>query len=204
MNRGNSKPGPQLPEEDLQKKSQHNDGEIPTSSKPSITKLFLLMSPSEKAMIFISFILVIGSEAANLLTPLIVANAYDILVDPTISDDAERMSSINYYMIIAIVVTIAGIIAGFLRVTIQGVVGERVVARLRCMLYSKILKQGEMFDYHGSLVAQAITSCIISCDFQRLHSLMNTKVVSWFLDWEVIQPCCNQLYHKAYPTFSRN
>lgn len=119
-------------------------------------------------MIFVSFLLVVGSEAANLLTPLIVANAYDVLVDPTITDEEERMSQINYYMVIAIVVTVAGIIAGFLRVTIQvcklrcgypysnnyfivclnstlllqGVVGERVVARLRCRLYSQILKQG--------------------------------------------------------------
>ena len=102
------------------------------------------MDTSEKIMILLSFILVIGSEAANLLTPLIVANAYDILVDPSISDDEERMSSINYFMILAIVVTVAGIVAGFLRVTIQGVVGERVVARLRCKLYSRILKQGEV------------------------------------------------------------
>lgn len=74
-----------------------------------------------------------------------MANAYDTLVDPTIDDDtnSDRMKSINYYMVIAIVVTVAGIIAGFLRVTIQGVVGERVVARLRCRLYSRILKQGE-------------------------------------------------------------
>lgn len=118
------------------------------SSKPSVTKLFHLMDTSEKAMIIVSLVLVIGSEAANLLTPLIVANAYDILVDTSISDDEERMSRINYYMIIAIVVTVAGIIAGFLRVTIQGVVGERVVARLRCRLYSKILKQGKIDLHH--------------------------------------------------------
>ncbi|KAL3803461.1 hypothetical protein ACHAWO_002469 [Cyclotella atomus] len=127
------------------------------SSKPSITKLLHLMDTSEKLMIAISFILVIGSEAANLLTPLIVANAYDILVDSSISDDEERMSSINRYLIIAIIVTIAGIVAGFLRVTIQGVVGERVVARLRCRLYSKILKQEiAFFDEHksGELVSR--------------------------------------------------
>lgn len=115
------------------------------SSKPSITKLLHLLDTSEKLMLILSFILVIGSEAANLLTPLIVANAYDVLVDPSISEDKERMSSINHYMIIAIIVTVAGIIAGFLRVTIQGVIGERIVARLRCRLYSKILKQGEHF-----------------------------------------------------------
>ena len=130
---------------EIRNDSQKNQEEPSlTSTKPSILKLFHLMDTSEKIMILLSFILVIGSEAANLLTPLIVANAYDILVDPSISDDEERMSSINYFMILAIVVTVAGIVAGFLRVTIQGVVGERVVARLRCKLYSRILKQGEV------------------------------------------------------------
>lgn len=148
--------------------SKAKDETALASSKPSIRRLFQLMNKAEKNMIFVSFLLVVGSEAANLLTPLIVANAYDVLVDPTITDEEERMSQINYYMVIAIVVTVAGIIAGFLRVTIQvcklrcgypysnnyfivclnstlllqGVVGERVVARLRCRLYSQILKQG--------------------------------------------------------------
>ena len=138
-------------QKETNKPSPAKDEVALASSKPSITKLFHLMSTSEKMMIMISFVLVIGSEAANLLTPLIVANAYDILVDPTISDDKERMSSINHFMIIAIVITIAGIIAGFLRVTIQGVVGERVVARLRCKLYSRILKQGEIAAVRNAL-----------------------------------------------------
>ena len=85
------------------------------------------MDKAEKIMIFVSFLLVVGSEAANLLTPLIVANAYDVLVDPTITDEEERMSQINYYMIIAIVVTVAGIIAGFLRVTVQVCIIQLVV-----------------------------------------------------------------------------
>ena len=153
------------------------------SSKPSITKLFHLMSTSEKFMILLSFVLVIGSEASNLLTPLIVANAYDILVDPTISDDEERMSSINHYMIIAIIITIAGIVAGFLRVTIQGVVGERVVARLRCKLYSRILRQGETVAIIKHFVISACRQHNIwhlryPVFLKRLLSLMNTKVES--------------------------
>jgi hypothetical protein len=115
------------------------------SSKPSITNLLTLMNASEKLMIIVSFNLVFGSEAANLLTPLIVANAYNVLVEPSTSEDEERkMFSINHYMILAIIVTIAGIISDFFWVTIQSVVGERVVARLRCRLYSRILKQGEL------------------------------------------------------------
>jgi hypothetical protein len=65
----------------------------------------------------------------------------DILVDPSITDDDERMSEIKYYMFRAIIISIAGIVAGFIRAAIQGIIGERVVARLRCNLYAQILKQ---------------------------------------------------------------
>eukprot|EP00957_Ditylum_brightwellii_P149891 11415947-Ditylum_brightwellii.AAC.1 len=54
-------------------------------------------------------------------------------------------------MVLAIVVTIVGILAGFARAAIQGVIGERVVARLRCTLYKQILKQEiAFFDEHKS------------------------------------------------------
>lgn len=92
-----------------------------------------------------------------MVTPLVVANAYDILVDPSISDNATRMDGINHYMMLAIIITIVGIIAGFIRATIQGVIGERVVARLRCRLYKQILVQEiSFFDTHksGELVSR--------------------------------------------------
>ena len=81
------------------------------SLKPSLWKLFHLAMP-EMPMLLLSFILMIGSEATNMITPLIVANAYDVLVDPTITNEGEKMSEINGYMLIAIIITIVGIIAG--------------------------------------------------------------------------------------------
>lgn len=137
-------------------RSKVDDNAALAYSKPSVGKLFHLMDRPEKLMQVVSFILMIGSEAANLITPLIVANDYDVLVDPTISNDEERMSDISYYMILAIIIAIAGIIAGFLRVTIQGFVGERVVARLRCRLYKQILKQGEIHKYGRCLYSSTI------------------------------------------------
>lgn len=133
------------------------DGEdAPTATKPSLRKLFQLAIP-EIHMLLLSFVLMIGSEAATMVTPLVVANAYDILVDPSISDDSVRMDGINHYMMLAIIITIVGIIAGFIRATIQGVIGERVVARLRCKLYKQILMQEiGFFDTHksGELVSR--------------------------------------------------
>eukprot|EP01083_Nonionella_stella_P208689 757134_1 len=132
------------------------DNDTPASTKPSLYKLFKLATPEMPALI-VSFILMIGAESTNMITPLIVANAYDILVDPTIVDEGEKMSQINYYMLIAVIVTLAGIVAGFIRATIQGVIGERVVARLRCRLYKQILGQEiAFFDEHksGELVSR--------------------------------------------------
>lgn len=126
------------------------------SSKPSLGKLFALAKP-EIPMMILSSILMVGAEGVNLITPLIVADAYDTLVDPTILNDDDRMAEINRIMIIAIIVTLAGILGGFIRATIQGVIGERVVARLRCQLYAQILRQEiAFFDEHksGELVSR--------------------------------------------------
>ena len=149
--------------------SATNDAE---SSRPSLMRLLKLAMP-EMAMLIISFIFVLGSEAANMVTPLIVANAYDALINPTIPDNAQRMSEINHWMMIAVIVTIVGILAGFLRATIQGVIGERVVARLRCKLYEQILRQEiAFFDEHksGELVSR------LGSDTTLLQTVVSTSL----------------------------
>ena len=78
------------PEKSLED-SATNDEE---SSRPSLMRLLKLAMP-EMAMLIISFIFVLGSEAANMVTPLIVANAYDALINPMILDNAQRMSEIG-------------------------------------------------------------------------------------------------------------
>ncbi|KAL7544935.1 hypothetical protein ACHAWF_008307 [Thalassiosira exigua] len=127
----------------------------PASSTPSLAKLVRLAKP-ELCMLVLSFFLMIASEAANMITPLLVANAYDLLVDSSPPDD-ERMSEISRWMLLAVAITLAGIVAGFVRSAIQGVAGERVVARLRCKLYGSILRQEiAFFDEHktGELVSR--------------------------------------------------
>ncbi|KAL7536533.1 hypothetical protein ACHAWF_005492 [Thalassiosira exigua] len=146
------------------------------SSKPSLWRVFKMAIP-EMPMLVASFLLMIGSESTNMITPLVVANAYDVLVDPTITDDAERMADINWYMMIAVIITLVGIVAGFLRATIQGVIGERVVARLRCTLYSQILKQEiAFFDEHksGELISR------LGSDTTLLQSVVSQSLPDFF------------------------
>jgi ABC-type multidrug transport system fused ATPase/permease subunit len=131
-------------------------------------------------MLVVFSILMIGSEATNLIIPLIVANAYDLLVDPNKTDEDERMSEINHYMTIAIGISIAGILAGFLRATIQGVIGERVVARLRCSLYAQILKQEiAFFDEHKS----GELNSRLGSDTTLLQSVISQALPDFFIQF---------------------
>lgn len=57
------------------KKFEGDDAPPLATSTPSLWKVFKLAMP-EMPMLLISFILMIGSEATNMITPLIVANAY--------------------------------------------------------------------------------------------------------------------------------
>lgn len=139
---------------DLTSSSKENDGP-PVSSTSSLTKIFLMAKP-ELHMLVVAFVLMVGAEATGLIVPLILANAYDTLVDEDIPDE-ERMQDINYYMTVVILVFAAGIVAGWLRASILGVIGERMVARLRYQLYGSILKQEiGFFDEHksGELVSR--------------------------------------------------
>lgn len=149
------------------------------ATKPSLGKLIALATP-EIPMLIVSSILMVGSEATNLIIPLIVANAYDKLVDPTVTDDDERMTEINRFMTIAIGISVAGILAGFLRATIQGVIGERVVARLRCKLYAQILKQEiAFFDEHKS----GELNSRLGSDTTLLQSVISQALPDFFIQF---------------------
>lgn len=137
------------------------DASINTKSKRSndvapISKLLSLARP-EGVMLVLALVLMLISEAAGLLNPLILAEAYDALVDPALTTASSRMSEINRTMVIVLAVHFGGVAVGFLRTTIMGMAGERVVARTRNRLYERILKQEiAFFDEHqsGELVSR--------------------------------------------------
>lgn len=149
------------------------------STKPSLAKLFELAKP-EISMLLFSGILMIGSESTQMITPLVIANAYDTLVDPDIEEEDERFTEINRYMLIAILISIAGLIAGFVRATIQGVIGERMVARLRCRLYAQILKQEiAFFDEHKS----GELNSRLGSDTTLLQSVVSQSLPDFFIQF---------------------
>ena len=133
--------------------AESNDNHDPEAQTPSLAKIFNMARP-EYPMLILALVLMVAAEATGQIIPLIIANAYDVLMDETIDD---RMSEINSYMSVALIVYAAGTVAGFFRATMLGVIGERMVARLRCQLYASILHQEiAFFDEHksGELVSR--------------------------------------------------
>jgi ABC-type multidrug transport system fused ATPase/permease subunit len=137
-------------------KSEDDAGKLSDDSPlPSISKLLNLARPEFPQLTFACVLMFCG-EATGLVTPLIVANAYNVLVDPTILPE-DKMGNISRTMILVLIIHFAGVTAQFFQGSIMGATGERVVARLRNQVYSSILKQ-EMafFDEHktGELVSR--------------------------------------------------
>ena len=124
-------------------------------SPPSLARLFNTVK-SEQPMLCFGLLLLLAAEAATQVVPLIVAKAYDAIVNPELNS-TEKMADINYYMLISIVIFASGMIVSFFRVCIFNIVGERMVSRLRIKLYSSILSQEIAFfdeEKSGELVSR--------------------------------------------------
>jgi len=136
------------------KTKDEDDATLP-SSQPSIPKLLGLARP-ESVALAIALVFMVAGEASGLITPLLVARAYDSLVDPDLPNE-ERMAEISRIMAIVLIVHAAGMLCSFIRSSIMAIAGERIVARLRNNLFSSILKQEiAFFDSHksGELVSR--------------------------------------------------
>jgi len=125
--------------------SQAEKGESP----PSLSRVFQIIKPEGKVLL-VGFILLFAAEATTQVIPLIVAKAYNAIIDFTMDPD-ERMSDVHYYMLVSIIIFLSGSVATFIRFSIFAVAAERCVARLRIQLYGSILNQDiAFFDVHKS------------------------------------------------------
>ena len=135
--------------------SSSNDSEESVESSPPSLLQFLLLAKPEFPHLLLSFLFLLLAGAADLITPIILARAYDALVevDPTNNNTHadDIASTINRVMAYVFLFTALGTLAGWIQSAIQGIIGERVVARMRLKLYESILHQEiAFFDRHGS------------------------------------------------------
>jgi len=162
------------------------------SSTPSFWKILNLIR-DEFHILLLGLLLMVITEAATLAVPIIIAWAYDELqtyffvlgslsiptegdaaADAGVSDESvakETMKEISLWMGVAIGVYFVSIIASFTKGCILGILGERLVARLRMQLYESVLKQEiGFYDEHktGEIVSR------LGSDTQLLQSTIST------------------------------
>jgi len=125
---------------DAGSKEEHQQLE---STPPTFFEFLLLAKPELPLLVF-SFVLLILADVANQILPIIIARAYNALVDPAL-DPSERTYQINFTMMLVFILTLVGSTMGWFRLTIQGLAGERVVARLRLGMYKSVLSQDMSF-----------------------------------------------------------
>ncbi len=156
---------------------QENDNSASASEPPPSLMKVVLMAQPEIPMLFVAFIFLVAGEAANLAIPIILSNAYDTLIEGGYegagTSASAIMSSVNTIMIQVVIIYFSGVFISFLRTVIQGIVGERLVARLRCKLYAAILRQEiAFFDEHktGELVSR------LGSDTTLLQSVISLSI----------------------------
>ncbi|GKY99873.1 hypothetical protein MPSEU_000941000 [Mayamaea pseudoterrestris] len=155
---------------------------------PPLSKILYLARP-EFPMLFVALILMVAAEALTLITPLLLAQAYNFLVDPALTN---TMAQINRVMGLVLILHFSGVVASFLRTSIMNAVGERVVARLRNQLYSCILSQDiAFFDAHktGELVSrlssdttllqQATSLSVPECVVGVVKAIVSLALMFW-------------------------
>ena len=74
----------------------NNDTDLATQKPVSFLKLIALAYP-ERYLLFVAVICMILAEGLALINPLIIANAYDALINP-IWNNTQRMTQINQTM----------------------------------------------------------------------------------------------------------
>lgn len=165
------------------------------TSTPSFMKIIKLIK-GEYHILFLGFLLMVITEAVTLTVPIIIAWAYDALQEyffelgslsmltegaaATVTDGVTdetfdavakaTMREISKWMGISLGVYVLSVFTGFARGAILGILGERLVARLRKQVYESVLRQDIAFyDEHktGEIVSR------LGSDTQLLQSTIS-------------------------------
>jgi ATP-binding cassette subfamily B protein len=121
--------------------AEPNDLEMGVKPNPaaqaSMSKIFLLSRPEWPALV-LTMLLATASEVCNLYNPIVMAAAYNAVIDPLTSADTKR-TKVRDQIILVFALQFSGQILGYCKDLLVGIAGERVVARLRNRLYRNLL-----------------------------------------------------------------
>ena len=181
-------------DEDL-KQTMHRT-KVEEQQKPVPFKKLISLAYPERYILFVALLLMIIAEGLGLVIPLLIANAYDALVDPSLTP-SQRMSDINAAMIYALVLHVVGVTAHYLRSAIMGAAGVRIVARTRNRLYHCILQQeiaffdvtktGELTSRLGSdtgLLEEGISTALPEVSIGLIIITVSIAIMLW-ISWKL-------------------
>ena len=175
-----------------------SSSESPKRQGSTVRKLFTL-SATERPALTVSMVLRILGEVSGLVQPLLLAKAYDAVVENYGDDVAapDTRDTVAWVFAWCLGLHVAGVLSGGIAGYVIGIAGERVVARLRCRLYGHLLSQemgffdqrksGDLVSRLGAdtlLVQQATTQslneAIVGC-VKVLVAVVLMFIVSWEL-----------------------
>ena len=172
-----------------------NINDVAIEKPVPFTKLIGLAYP-ERYMLFFALLCMIVAEGLALINPLVIANAYDALVNPSWTN-AQRMSQINHTMIYVLVIHTTAIVFQYIRSSIMGTAGVRIVARTRNRLYQSILRQeiaffdvtktGELTSRLGSdtgLLEEGISSALPEVMIGLIVVVVSLVIMFW-ISWKL-------------------
>jgi len=174
---------------------ENKEDEVDEAPNPTFGQVMHLSRP-EWPMMFLALIMMIASEVAFIVPPLILADAYDAIVNPFVAKKDMR-AEVRDAMVLVFILHWAGMFLAFIRGCILGITGERVVARLRVRLYSTILQQeigffdkrktGELVSRLGSdtTIVQTVVSASLPEATIGFVKIMAHVVLMFILTWKL-------------------
>lgn len=177
-----------------EKEDSDNASAPPTPPVP-FSKLIGLAYP-ERYLLLVALHCMIVAEGLALVNPLVIANAYDALVDPNWTN-AQRMSEINRTMIYVLILHTTALCFQYVRSSIMGTAGVRIVARTRNQLYQSIVRQdiaffdvtktGELTSRLGSdtgLLEEGISSALPEVMIGLIVVVVSLIIMFW-ISWKL-------------------
>jgi ABC-type multidrug transport system fused ATPase/permease subunit len=169
---------------------------VEEQQKPVPFKKLISLAYPERYILLVALMFMIIAEGLGLIIPLLIAKAYDALVDVTLTT-SQRMSDINKFMIYALIIHFVSLMAQYLRAAIMGAAGVRIVARTRNRLYQCIMKQeiaffdvtktGELTSRLGSdtgLLEEGISTALPEVTIGLIVVTVSIAIMLW-ISWKL-------------------
>ena len=169
---------------------------VEEQQKPVPFKKLIGLAYPERCILFVALLFMIIAEGLNLIIPLLIANAYDALVNLDLTS-SQRMSEINETMIYVLILHVVSVTTHYLRSSIMSAAGVRIVARTRNRLYECIMKQeiaffdvtktGELTSRLGSdtgLLEEGISTALPEVTIGLIIVIVSIVIMLW-ISWKL-------------------